>query len=305
MQADAIIIGGSYAGLSAALILARARRDVVVIDAGSPRNRFAGHSHGVLGLDGIAGTDLLKSARQQLLDYPSARWVSASAPDAWTTAAGVEVRTDDGQLHAARKLLLATGITDELPAIPGLSERWGSTVLHCPYCHGYEIGGGAIGVLGGYPWSAAKASLLADWGAVTFFSQGVPISSEDSATLQQRAVQVEPVPVIAVEGEQSTWLEVILADGRRSAQRALFAPALQSMASPLACQLGCALVDSPLGVLIEVDAMKHTTVPGVYAAGDVTTVGNITLACAEGVRAGIGIHHALVAEDGSTGSARS
>jgi len=301
MNTDALIIGGSFAGLSAALMLARARRDVVVIDAGQPRNRAASHSHGVLGLDGVAGSELLRNARQQLLAYPTVRWVSAEAVDARADDRGVQVTLADGTAYAARKLLLATGIHDRLPDIPGLAERWGSSVLHCPYCHGYEIGGGAIGVLGGPAWAASKAVLLADWGRITLFSQGAPISDEDNARLQARDVVVEATPVIAIEGDQPQWLEVVLADGRRSAQRALFAPGLQEMATPLVAQLGCSLVESPLGVLIEVDDRKQTSVANVYAAGDATVVGNITLASAEGVRAGTAIHHALVGEDAQVG----
>lgn len=297
MNPDVLIVGGSYAGIAAGLILARARRPVTVIDSGLPRNRAASHSHGVLGQDGISGAELLKTARQQLLDYPTVRWLQGEVVQAQARADGVEVRTADGQVLAARKLLLATGITDQLPALPGLAERWGSTVLHCPYCHGYEVGGGAIGLLGGHPMSAAKAPLFADWGNVTFFSQGLTISEDERAAMQQRGVQIETTPVVGVQGEQPTWLEVELADGRRIAQRALFVPALQQMATPLVQQLGCALVESPLGVLVEVDMMKQTSVPNVHAAGDATTVGNITLAMAEGVRAGIGVHHALVSED--------
>lgn len=297
MNPDVIIVGGSYAGIAAGLILARARRPVTIIDSGLPRNRAASHSHGVLGQDGISGAELLKNARQQLLDYPTVRWLQGEVVHAQSTAEGVEVRTADGQVLAARKLLLATGIADQLPELPGLAERWGSTVLHCPYCHGYEVGGGAIGLLGGHPMSAGKATLFADWGNVTFFSQGLPISDEEQAAMQQRGVQIETTPVVGVQGEQPTWLEVELADGRRIAQRALFVPAMQQMATPLVQQLGCALVESPLGVLVEVDMMKQTSVANVYAAGDATTVGNITLAMAEGVRAGIGVHHALVGED--------
>ena len=183
MNPEVIIVGGSYAGIAAGLILARARRAVTVIDAGLPRNRAASHSHGVLGLDGISGAELLKTARQQLLDYPSVRWIHAEAAHATASPDGVEVRTADGQVLAARKLLLASGISDQLPDLPGLAERWGSTVLHCPYCHGYEVGGGAIGVLGGYPMSAGKAPLFADWGNVTFFSQAGEISEEELALI--------------------------------------------------------------------------------------------------------------------------
>lgn len=301
MNPEVLIVGGSYAGIAAGLILARARRPVTLIDSGLPRNRMASHSHGVPGQDGVSGAELLKTARQQLLDYPGVRWLHGEAVHAQAGAEGVQVQTADGQVLAARKLLLATGVTDELPALPGLAERWGSTVLHCPYCHGYEVGGGAIGLLGGHPLSASKAPLFADWGTVTFFSQGLPVSDAEHAAMQQRRVQLESTPVVAVQGEQTAWLELLLADGRRVAQRALFVPAMQRMATPLVQQLGCTLVDSPLGVLVEVDAARQTSVPNVHAAGDATTVGNITLAMAEGVRAGIGMHHALVAEDSRPG----
>lgn len=150
MTFDVIVVGGSFAGLSAALILARARRDVLVIDSGLPRNRFAAHSHGVLGQDGIAGAELLRNAKAQLLDYPTVRWISDTATGAQPTVDGFVVATENGDTWATRKLLLATGIRDELPELPGLAERWGHSVVHCPYCHGYEIGGGAIGLLGGH-----------------------------------------------------------------------------------------------------------------------------------------------------------
>ncbi len=299
MTFDALIVGGSFAGISAGLILARARRNVLVIDAGLPRNRFASHSHGVLGLDGIAGSELLKQAKAQLLDYPTVRWLNDTAVDAHATPDGFAVRSAGGETFATRKVLLASGIRDELPDLPGLAERWGSSVVHCPYCHGYEIGGGAIGLLGGHPMSPKMAGVVADWGQVTFFTQGVELEDEDRETLVRRGVTIEPVPVSHLEGEAPQLSAVLLTDGRRIDLRALFVTARQHMASPLAEQLGCALEDSPVGVLLTVDAQKQTTVPGIYAAGDATTMGNITLAMAEGVRAGVGLHHALIAEDGN------
>lgn len=299
MTFDAIIVGGSFAGLSAGLILARARRNVLVIDAGLPRNRFAAHSHGVLGLDGIAGSELLKQAKTQLLDYPTVRWSNDTVVDGHTTPDGFALRTEGGETWATRKILLATGIRDELPDLPGLAERWGSTVVHCPYCHGYEIGGGSIGLLGGHPMSPKMAGVLADWGQVTFFTQGVEIEADDLATLQRRGVTLETTPVASLDGDAPQLSAAVLADGRRIDIRALFVTAQQHMASPLAEQLGCALEESPVGVLLSVDAQKQTSVPGVYAAGDATTMGNITLAMAEGVRAGVGLHHALIAADGA------
>lgn len=299
MTFDAVIVGGSFAGLSAAMMLARARRDVLVIDSGLPRNRFAAHSHGVLGLDGIGGAELLRQAKAQLLDYPSVRWITDTATEAEVTVDGFAVHTAGGETWATRKLLLATGIRDELPEVEGLAERWGHSVLHCPYCHGYEVGGGEIGLLGGHAMSSIMAGLLADWGQVTLFAQGATLEEAELATLQRRGVRIETSKVIALEGEAPQLSAALLADGRRIDLRALFVSARQHMGSSLVEQLGCALDESPVGMLVRVDAQKQTTVPGVYAAGDATVMGNITLASAEGVRAGVSLHHALVAEDGA------
>ena len=297
MTFDVVIIGGSFAGLSAALMLARARRQVLVIDSGLPRNRYAAHSHGVLGMDGIAGGELLRQAKAQLLAYPSVRWVSDTATGAEATMDGFAVHTAGGDTWATRKLLLATGIVDVLPALPGLAERWGHSVLHCPYCHGYEVGGGAIGLLGGHAMSVKMAGLLADWGQVTLFAHGMALEDEERATLQRRGVRIEQEQVVALQGDSPQLSGALLAGGRSVELRALFVAARQQMGSALVEQLGCVLEESPVGVLVQVDAQKQTSVAGVYAAGDATVVGNITLANAEGVRAGISLHHALVAED--------
>jgi len=300
MSFDTVIVGGSFAGLSAAMMLARARRSVLVVDSGLPRNRFSSHSHGVLGLDGIAGSDLLRQAKAQLLDYSTVRWATDTVIDAQPTVDGFVVTSASGETWAARKLLLATGIRDVLPELPGLAERWGRSVLHCPYCHGYEIGGGEIGLLGGHALSSMMAGVLADWGQVTLFAHGMELDEDTLATLQRRGVRIETEAVVALEGEAPQLSAALLADGRRIDLRALFVSARQQMATPLVEQLGCELDESPVGVLIRVDAQKQTTVPGVYAAGDATVMGNITLASAEGVRAGVSLHHALIGDDAST-----
>lgn len=299
MSVDAVIVGGSFAGLSAAMMLARARRSVLVVDNGLPRNRFSSHSHGVLGLDGISGVDLLRQAKAQLLDYPTVRWVTDTVTDAQPTVDGFAVSTAAGETWAARKLLVATGIRDVLPDLPGLAERWGHSVLHCPYCHGYEIGGGEIGLLGGHALSGMMAGVLADWGRVTLFAHGMTLDDDTRANLHRRGVRIETEQVVALEGEAPQLSAALLADGRRIDLRALFVSARQEMGSALVEQLGCELEESPVGVLVRVDAQKQTTVPGVYAAGDATAMGNITLASAEGVRAGVSMHHALIAEDGA------
>lgn len=300
MLHDAIIVGGSFAGLSAALQLARARRQVLVIDAGLPRNRFASESHGVLGHDGKPGSQVLAEARQQLRAYPTVQVFSGRVSRVDSGEAGFVVEAEDSmRWFTGRRLLLATGVADVLPEIPGLQERWGKTVVHCPYCHGYEIGGGAIGVLGTGPMSVHQAVLFADWGEVTLFTQGVvAVSAEEQASLAARKVRVESSPIAELQGAAPALDGVLLRDGRRVAIKALLVGTQVRMASPLAAALGCAFDDSPFGPIVRIDAWGLTSVAGVYAGGDMARVPHsITFACAGGVAAGIGMHASLVMED--------
>src|SRR4029077_1680251 len=169
---DVVVVGGSYAGVSAALYLARARRKVVVIDGGRPRNRFSTYSHGMLALDGRQGSEILRDARAQLEAYPTAKLVSAEVPRISRQADPLSfaVETNSGKQFASRRLILATGLVDQWPSIPGLEERWGISVFHCPYCDGYEFAGSPIGVLGTIPISVHFSKILADWGSVTLFT---------------------------------------------------------------------------------------------------------------------------------------
>ncbi|WP_215908945.1 NAD(P)/FAD-dependent oxidoreductase [Phreatobacter stygius] len=299
MPYDAVIVGGSFAGLSAAMQLARARRPVLVIDAGQPRNRFASHSHGVLALDGRAGGDILDETRTQLARYPTVSLLTGEVAQIEAWDGGFRVETSDGQRAEGRRLVLATGITDILPDVPGLTPRWGKTVLHCPYCHGYEVGGGPIGVLAAAgPLSVHQASLIADWGEVTLFANGVDFDQAARTVLARRSVAIEPVPVVAIEGAAPVIDGIRLGDGRLVAVKALFVAAPNRMASGLAAALGCAFDQTPLGAIIRTDSSKLTTVPGVYAAGDAArAMANITFAAADGVQAGLGLHHQLIAEE--------
>lgn len=300
---DVIIIGGSFAGLSAALQLARTRRAIALIDAGSPRNRFASHAHGVLGHDGKPGSTILAEARAQLDAYPNVTQLVANVRHAEALPGektAFSVVLDDGKVIEGRRLILATGVRDVLPEIAGVAERWGQTVLHCPYCHGYEIGGGSIGVLGRLPASAHQASLIADWGDVTLFTAGMPPLDDDALQLlARRRVRLESVAVTAIEGEATTISGARLADGRLVPLRALFLAAPVQQASALAAQLGCVLEEGMMGPIVQVDAMKLTSVPGVHAAGDAArAMANITFAMADGVMAAVGAHHGLITEDG-------
>jgi thioredoxin reductase len=299
MQHDVIIVGGSFAGLSAATQLARARRKVLVVDAGEPRNRFADHSHGFLTQDGSTPQAIREEARRQLAEYPTAAVVDALAANADATDEGFEVATDSGQTFAARKLILATGVRDTLPAVPGLVELWGRRVVHCPYCHGYEVAGSTLGVLAAGPTAIHQALLVADWGQVTLFGNAAfEPDNEQAGEMEKRKVRFEPAPVVAVEESRTgAGLTVALADGRNASVKALFTASRTSMASPLAEQLGCAFSDGMMGPFIKIDERQRTSVPGVYAAGDAARPShNIAFAVADGAWAGVCAHQSLVFE---------
>ncbi len=296
MQYDVIIAGGSFAGLSAATQCARARRKVLVIDAGKPRNRFAAHSHGFLTNDGKPPREILDEARRQLLTYPTVELVDDLAEKAEAVDGGFAVTTKSGDSFTASRLLLATGVRDTLPDVPGLADHWGTRVAHCPYCHGYEIGGGAIGVLASVPNSAHQALLVADWGDVTFFTNGaVEPDAEQRQAMAARGIKIEQAKVTAVEDAGAGGLRLRMKDGRGPVVKALFVATRTGMASPLAEQLGCVMSDGMAGPVIKVDQRQETSVPGVYAAGDAArAMHNVAFAVADGAMAGVGMHQSLV-----------
>ncbi|MFJ7311617.1 NAD(P)/FAD-dependent oxidoreductase [Pseudomonas sp. NPDC098747] len=293
MVYDVIVVGGSYAGLSASLQLGRARRKVLVIDAGQRRNRFAESSHGFLGQDGRAPSDIANDAREQLLAYPTVQWLADTALEVVQAADGFQLSTVNGRQVSTRRLIIATGVIDELPAIDGLQARWGKSVFHCPYCHGYELNQGAIGVLATSPMSMHHALLLPDWGPTTFFTNGVfEPDAEQLAELHRRGVTLETRTVSHIGGERA---DVVLSDGEVISVAGLFAMPRTRMASPLAEQLGCLFEEGPMGAFIQTDAMQQTNVPGVFACGDAAlAAGSVAIAVGDGARAGAGTHRSLI-----------
>jgi thioredoxin reductase len=293
---DVIVVGGSFAGVSAAMQLARARRRVLLIDAGRPRNRFASHAHGFFGQDGVPPAQIVATATTQLLKYPTVTRVKGEARRAYREAGSFYVELADGSQSCAKRLILATGIRDKVPALPGLEARWGISVLHCPYCHGYEVGDRRLGVLATHSLSIHQAILIPDWGPTTWFTQGiVEPNAEEAALLQARQVSIERTPVAEVLGNAPTIDALRLVDGRVIPIEALFVGAQTEMTSDLAEQLGCAFDEGPLGPLIRVDGLKETSIPGVFAAGDASTaMTNATFASASGVMAGISAHRSLI-----------
>jgi thioredoxin reductase len=296
MRHDAIIIGGSFAGLSAAMYIARARRSVCIIDTGLPRNRFAARSHGFLTRDGSEPGAMLATARSQVAAYSTATFIEEEAVSAAKERDGFSVRLVTGEAFEGTRLVLAFGISDELPAVPGLAERWGRSVLHCPYCHGYEFSGQRLGVLNVSPMSVHQAMLIAEWGPTTLYLNGASQPDDVSlAGLRKRGVAIEPASVSALRGEGTRLSTIELADGRTSGVDALYIGPRTRLNSGIAQQLGCVLDEGRLGSIIRTDDSKMTTVSGVYAAGDITRdAHNVTWASADGVTAGTAVHRSLV-----------
>lgn len=292
---DVIVVGGSFAGLSAAMQLARARRRLLLVDAGRPRNRFAAASHGFLGQDGVPPADIMREGLTQLARYPTVDFAHAEALTAEADTDGFTLSLSDGATVSARKLVLATGVTDELP-LPSMAARWGVSVLHCPYCHGYEVRDRPLAAIATVPAAVHQALMLPDWGPTTFFTQGqFEPSPEEAAQLAARGVAVERTPVVELLGQGTAISTLRLADGREVPAEAVFNAPRTRMTSPLADQLGCAFDDGMTGQYIRVDAMQQTSVPGVFAAGDAATqMFNATMASAAGVMAGVAAHRALV-----------
>ena len=297
---DVIVVGGSFAGLSAAMQLARARRRIVVIDGGRPRNRFAPTSHGFLGQDGRTPAEILDVARAQLLGYPTVELRAGEATAAIACDGAFEVTLASGDSLRSRRIVLATGVADELPDVPGLRDRWGRSVLHCPYCHGYETADRRLGVLAAGEANMHQALLLPDWSAdVTLFTNGTfDPNEEQRAKLASRGVRVEARAVVELLGDSPSLTGVRVAGVDKGEEiiplDALFTATRVRMASPLAEQLGCELDEAPLGPMIRTDDRRQTTVAGVYAAGDAARAWhNATMASADGVTAGVGAHQSL------------
>jgi thioredoxin reductase len=294
---DAIIVGGSYAGLSAAMQLGRARRRVLVIDAGERRNRFASSSHGFLGRDGATPESIAAEGRAQVLAYPTIQWKDGRVTETRAVSGGFSVRTAEAE-YQSRRLILATGVVDELPDIPGLRERWGVSAFHCPYCHGYELGRGRIGVLGTIPLAIHHAALVAEWGAAgattLLTHQSFVPTPEELAELAERGIRHEPARITSVEGVAPS-VSLRFDDGRDLALDGLFVMPRTRLAAPFAEQLGCAVETGPTGVYYKTDFTKETTVPGVFACGDSAIAGgSVAFAVADGMMAGVATHRSLV-----------
>ena len=294
MQFDAIVIGGSFAGLEAATYLARGMRTVCVIDNGTPRNRFAAHSHGFLSRDGANPRDILTAAREQVAAYPAVHLFDGQAVSAAPVDGGFAVHTSDNLEFTGRRLVLAFGISDTLPDIPGIAEGWGSTVNHCPYCHGYEFGSSPRGVLHLSDHSSHQARTIREWGPTTYFLNGAFVESDTLSELTRLGIAIVSDPVDCLVGNGARLDGIQLKNGHIVPIAALYVMPQTVLNSDIATQLGCELEPRPQGPIIRTDEFRATTVPGVYAAGDIVrAMHSTTLAAADGMLAATALHRSL------------
>ena len=289
---EVVVVGGGAAGLSAAIVLGRARRRVAVIDAGAPRNAPAAHMHGFLSRDGMPPAELLRLGREEAAGYG----VDFVADSVASIEPGFSVVLVGGETLRARRLLIATGATDELPDIPGVADRWGRDFLHCPYCHGWEVRDQPLGVVSTGAGSVDYALLIRQWSDdVIVFAHACALSDAERDQLSAGGIRVVDGDVRQLVVEDDRLHGVLLGDGRVVERAALFIrpnmrPRLTGLLDLLACEV------DDLG-FVRVDAVGHTSVAGVWAAGNVANPrAQVITAAGEGSAAAIAINADLVSE---------
>lgn len=302
---DVVVVGGGAAGLSAGLALGRARRSVLVLDAGSPRNAPAGHVHNYLAREGTTPGDLLAAGRAEVIGY-GGEVVTGTVVSASPVAGdGFEVALADGRTVLGRRLLVTTGLVDELPTVTGLAERWGRDVLHCPYCHGWEVRDQALGILATSPMAMHHALLFRQWSAdVTLFLNGRPaLGDDESEQLAARGIAVVEGEVEALEVDDDRITGVRLRSGEVVPRQALVvAPRFTARAEVLS-SLGLKVTELEmgghvLGTYVAADASGATSVPGVWVAGNVADLmAQVISSAAGGLKTAAAINSDLIAED--------
>lgn len=296
---DVIIIGGGAAGLSAALMLGRSRRRTLVIDTGSPRNRFASHMHGVLGNEGTSPADLVERGRAEAAGY-GVEFLADAVERVDQTDDGVLVKLREGDPLHARALIVASGLVDDLPDIPGLAERWGKSVLHCPYCHGWEVRGQRLAILATSPLGLHHAQLVRQWtDDLTVFTADIgPMDDATIHRLRSRGIRLIASPVTEVLGEGEQVTGVRTSDGNVTELDAIFTAATLRPRDEFLRHLDLDRADTPMGSFLAADPMGQTSSSRIWAVGNVTSPGgNVPMSIGAGASAGAMVNMALVTED--------
>jgi thioredoxin reductase len=294
---DVIIIGGSYAGLSAAMALGRALRNVLVIDAGKPCNRQTPHAHNLITHDGETPAVISAKAREQVSQYPNVKFYNGLATGAHKVNELFAIETDNDKTHTARKVLFATGIVDIMPDIPGVEACWGISVLHCPYCHGYEVRNQPTAIFASGEVGFEFAKIINNWTKeLTLLTNGPSqLTGEQVTALARQGININENTIGRVDQQGGYISNVAFTDGSNLAVNAMYAKFPFRQTSQLPQSLGCALTEHGF---IKIDEMQATTVNGVFAAGDNTTMfRSLSIAIAAGNRAGAMINHQMINED--------
>lgn len=295
---DVVVIGGGAAGLGAALTLARAHRQVTVIDAGDPRNAPAEEVHGFLGLEGTDPREILRRGRAEVEGYGGETRAGevtgvASVPE------GFRVELRDGEALTARQLIIATGLIDDIPDLPGLREQWGKGVIHCPYCHGYEVSDQAITVLAMSMISVHQALLFSQWSHnITLLTQGRKISEEEQARLRARNIRIHEGTASEIITTQGQLSGVKLEDGHIHPTEAVVIGAPMNARWEVFADIGITAQEHPMGSFIPADEFGRTTVPGVWVAGNATDLSaQVIVAAAAGNKVAAQVNYDLLNQD--------
>lgn len=293
---DVIIVGGSYAGLSAAMSLGRSLRKVLIIDGGSPCNKQTPHSHNFITQDGMTPDEIATKAKSQVLNYDTVKFINGLAAKGEKTDGLFEISLNSGETFKACKLLFATGLKDLLPDIKGFSECWGISVLHCPYCHGYEVKHQKTGLLGNGDPGFELARLISNWSKdLKLFTDGKStLTAEQTGKLDQHHIEIVEKEISRFEHDKGYIREVVFKDGSKEDLTALFARVGFKQHCEIPQEMGCELTEQGF---IKTDGFQRTTVPGIYAAGDNEYgMRAVSVVTAAGTKAGALINHELINE---------
>ncbi len=294
---DVIVIGGSYSGLSAAMALGRALRKVLIIDAGKPANRFTPQSHNFITHDGRPPGEIALLAKLQVGDYNSVQQMDGTVDHVEKVNDGFIVRLASKAKYFSRKLIFSTGIVDIMPDIPGFSDCWGKSVLHCPYCHGYEVRKETTGIIGNGDYAFEFGSIISNWtNDLTIYANGPStLTSEQTSKLQSHNIEIVEDKIKAIEHERGHVKRIIFENERSRYLKAIYARPGFKQHSDIPKILGCELTNEGY---IKIDLSQKTTVPGVFACGDnVTRIRTVSNAVSMGTTAGMMVNKEVILED--------
>lgn len=294
---DVIIIGGSYSGLAAGMALGRALRHVLIIDSGQPCNRQTPYSHNFITQDGKAPKEIATLAKQQVEKYDTVVFFSGRAINGAKTENGFKIQTASGETFSAKKLIFATGIKDIMLNIEGYAECWGISVLHCPYCHGYEVRNERTGILANGEYAFEFSNLISNWTKdLILFTNGTStLTAEQTAKIERHNIKIVEKEIEKLEHNNGHLKNVIFKDGSTSSIKALYARSPFEQHCTIPETLGCELTDNGY---IKIDALQKTTVHGIFACGDnATHMRTVANAVSMGTSAGMMINKEIVVEE--------